>query len=254
MCNWKWVLLAKWVAQWEGETEWVQIKIITLMHLSAVSVHWGKFHLSQAALLQRSLSSSFWRIAEIPSVLIDGTQLHSDIHSLSNCASSLHIFPTPFGSLSFRFLSSFLSLMLMNNPVRKLVDFYFEHCANDWKKIECSELMQVNVFKIWILGLNLKSYNTTLDAKIIIYDYKVKNKDPWTNYESFFCLLPPLSYTALGKHLLHFRSGQKAILIVYKLTEKYYLPKCLDVANGLGLPCWFVGSLVVKCLNHWLVS
>lgn len=34
--------------------------------------------------------------------------------------------------------------------------------------------MQVNFFKIYNLGLNLKSYNTVSESNIIVYDYKVK--------------------------------------------------------------------------------
>lgn len=33
--------------------------------------------------------------------------------------------------------------------------------------------MLVNFFKICNLGLNLKSYNTVSESKIVVYDYKV---------------------------------------------------------------------------------
>lgn len=46
------------------------------MRLSAVSVHEGKIHMSQ-----RIQPSSFWSISEIPSVLIDGTELRSKMYS-----------------------------------------------------------------------------------------------------------------------------------------------------------------------------
>lgn len=42
------------------------------------------------------------------------------------------------------------------------------------EKIECSKSMQINFFKICNLELNLKSYNTVSESKILIYDYKVK--------------------------------------------------------------------------------
>lgn len=55
MCNWKWIFLAKWGAQWKRKNEWVQIKIITEINPFAMPVQVAKFPITSRMLTPKRI-------------------------------------------------------------------------------------------------------------------------------------------------------------------------------------------------------